>query len=970
MAFNPEDFRASTAYISPSTAYGSGFVAQTSTTTGIDDLEDANLPMFRVEHVQLQFPIASDFVAAQVANNVIVLALASGRLLRIDLYNPADIDDIDLPKKASEVGSIRKLFLDPTANHLLISTTQGENFYLHQSSHKVKQIPKLKGIYIESVAWNPALPSASTREILIGSQSGAVYEIFIEPTEEAYRRDEKYMKQVYRMPDTQPISGLFVELVPGSSDMRRVILTTPTKMLHFIGRIARHGSSDSTSIFSRYFEAETPTFQEHHGSVYSMLSISPESEDDIDPERIYAWSHGAGLSFGRLFSAPITSELGDLVFRESKRLPLTALPHGGKDITSVALTHYHILVMCKGVLYAINRFDESIVFQDVIGGDDSKILGIRADPKCNTFWIFTNDTIFEVVLKDENRDVWKIMLKQNLFDAAMRFASNPRQKDQVSIASGDYLVSQKKYLEAASIWGKSTKPFEEVCLVFLESGEHTALRKYLVTKLSSLPKTSIMQRIMVATWLVEVFMSALNMLDDRLSAKTETNGELVNNTASQLDAVRDEYYDFVNKYKNELDKKTTYDVISSHGREVELLYFASAIKDWNYVLNYWVQRENWQEALTVLKKQADPDIFYKYASVLISNAPAETVDILTRQSELNPIKLIPALLTYSEKSDSVSLANNQAIRYLLYAIDRLGNTETAIHNTLLSLLAVSKSKDEAQLLSFLRQHETNPHYSVDFALRVCIKHERVQSAVHIYTLMEKYQEAVNLALRHGDTELASIIANRTEDDPVLTKQLWLSIAKTVIKQSNGAIKPALEVLNECKLLKIEDLIPFFPDFVVIDDFKEQICNALEDYSFKIDRLKKEMDDSARTAENIRHDVESLDRRYAIIEPGERCYVCQYPLLSRQFFVFPCQHAFHTDCLAGALVKGGGAGVSRRITELQNEIGNVGAGSGREKLVEEFDGVVAAACILCSDFAIKQISEPFVTETDDKSEWAV
>ena len=30
---------------------------------------------------------------------------------------------------------------------------------------------------------------------------------------------------------------------------------------------------------------------------------------------------------------------------------------------------------------------------------------------------------------------------------------------------------------------------------------------------------------------------------------------------------------------------------------------------------------------------------------------------------------------------------------------------------------------------------------------------------------------------------------------------------------------AIEFLKQCELLKIEDLIPFFPDFVVIDDFK-------------------------------------------------------------------------------------------------------------------------------------------------------
>ena len=57
------------------------------------DVETA-LPIFNVERVQLQFNIASDFVAAQVANNVLILALATGRILRIDLESPSDIDGL------------------------------------------------------------------------------------------------------------------------------------------------------------------------------------------------------------------------------------------------------------------------------------------------------------------------------------------------------------------------------------------------------------------------------------------------------------------------------------------------------------------------------------------------------------------------------------------------------------------------------------------------------------------------------------------------------------------------------------------------------------------------------------------------------------------------------------------------------------------------------------------------------------
>lgn len=58
----------------------------------LEDLTDSSLPIFEVEKVQLHFSISSDFVAAQVANNVLILALSTGRILRIDLDSPGDID--------------------------------------------------------------------------------------------------------------------------------------------------------------------------------------------------------------------------------------------------------------------------------------------------------------------------------------------------------------------------------------------------------------------------------------------------------------------------------------------------------------------------------------------------------------------------------------------------------------------------------------------------------------------------------------------------------------------------------------------------------------------------------------------------------------------------------------------------------------------------------------------------------------
>ena len=59
------------------------------------------------------------------------------------------------------------------------------------------------------------------------------------------------------------------------------------------------------------------------------------------------------------------------------------------------------------------------------------------------------------------------------------------------------------------------------------------------------------------------------------------------------------------------------------------------------------------------------------------------------------------------------------------------------------------------------------------------------------------------------------------------------------------------------LLKIEDILPFFPDFVVIDDFKDEICTALEGYSGHIDTLEVEMDEATKNAETIKQDIAAL-----------------------------------------------------------------------------------------------------------------
>jgi hypothetical protein len=207
--------------------------------------------------------------------------------------------------------------------------------------------------------------------------------------------------------------------------------------------------------------------------------------------------------------------------------------------------------------------------------------------------------------------------------------------------------------------------------------------------------------------------------------------------------------------------------------------------------------------------------------------------------------------------------------------------------------------------------------------------------------MGQYLQAVELALKHEDIELAAIVADRPEGNDKLRKKLWLLVAEKKIRQPGIGIKDAIEFLRRCELLRIEDLIPFFPDFVVIDDFKDEICTALEDYSRHIDTLRQEMDNSAQISEQIQREIAALGSRYAIVEPGEKCWICTLPVLSRQFFVFPCQHAFHSDCLGKRVSNAASAGKKKHMHDLQMEMRQA-AGPQRDKAIRELDAIVAEA----------------------------
>jgi vacuolar protein sorting-associated protein 18 len=50
------------------------------------------------------------------------------------------------------------------------------------------------------------------------------------------------------------------------------------------------------------------------------------------------------------------------------------------------------------------------------------VRALTADPVRKTYWIYTDQSLFELHVGNEDRDIWKINLQKENFDVALRYA--------------------------------------------------------------------------------------------------------------------------------------------------------------------------------------------------------------------------------------------------------------------------------------------------------------------------------------------------------------------------------------------------------------------------------------------------------------------------------------------------------------------------------------------------------------------
>ncbi|GMQ01973.1 hypothetical protein CsSME_00048412 [Camellia sinensis var. sinensis] len=301
--------------------------------------------------------------------------------------------------------------------------------------------------------------------------------------------------------------GLQMETASTSNGTKYYVMAvTPTRLYSFSGI----GSLDT--VFASYVDRPV-RFMELPGEIpNSELHFFIKQRRAVH----FAWLSGAGIYHGGLnFGAQHSSPEGNENFVENKGLlDYSKLVDAAEVIkpNSLAVSEFHFLLLLGNKVEVVNRISEQIIeelqFDETPESMSRGIIGLCSDASAGLFYAFDQNSIFQVSVNDEGRDMWKVYLDLKEYAAALANCRDPFQRDQVYLAQAEAAFSAKDFLRAASFYAKIyyILSFEEITLKFICVNEQDALRTFLLRKLDNLSKDDKCQITMISTWATELYL--------------------------------------------------------------------------------------------------------------------------------------------------------------------------------------------------------------------------------------------------------------------------------------------------------------------------------------------------------------------------------------------------------------------------------------------------------------------------------
>lgn len=750
-------------------------------------------PRFDVERVQLQFELKNNLKRLLVANNFMYV-LSIDTLYRIDLNNPSIPSKITLPN-SSEGGSVTNCWLHPNGKFFILQINQTQYFHLHYAYTKFKLLPRFKGQLIEHFVFAEKESETSTGDFLTITRDGTVSVANIkyhEPGSQDKKRDDKYLKQVYKTSDT--INGATF-----SNNSTQIELFVGDKI--FVWDCFEPVLAELTRVFRQSPKA---------------INIGVQNEQPLIVS--------ARLKF--YLVVPSTGELytndDEILMSGAESLDLNSLSLSSSP-ESFIVTEHHLIFLSdtRESLVIFNKLTPQSPIVKKISSNflpSETVLGLSSDPVANTNWIFTTDGIYEIVIINESISIWYNYYKMGKYEEALQLL-NDAESSNISLKKNVVLVKQGYELLQRGEFGlqprgyedelfklqcdgirqlaKLQEPFEKISLMLLNQQlssfeislmSSKLLIEYLKVKYSDAKtlESGKVRSIILSSWIIQLYLRCIQLVENQLAIESETqNMEKSNELESSNFNSQTIYHelnvsvdDFLRKNHKFLDAKTIYEFCNRMNFPDKIILLAETLGEFDFILQRYIEEENWILALKALTQLFTKDTerafeaIQRTSTVLLMNFPQSTVETWLKFSDIDYEALLPAILAYNRSLGSMPPGKNPTVHFLLKLIYDRGIKSEVLNTCYLAILISYPSKESPpkyqdailRALDFLRKDSRHIYsknespYDSDFLLRLCLRHKKYDPAILILLKdLQLFDTALNLALNKHLTSAAELI---------------------------------------------------------------------------------------------------------------------------------------------------------------------------------------------------------------------
>lgn len=778
-----------------------------------DQLKETEEPKFDVDPVQLQFDI-DNLKQLLVKNNIMYLIMES-LIYKIDLDNPAVVKLFQFAKDTT----ITNCWLSPNGQHFIVQVNDSTYFYLYNHYDKFKVLPRFKGFMIKLIHFPTYFDlNESTGEMLIVTKDNSIYIANIKShTNQDNKKDDKYLKLIYNLSVGSIIGVNF------TNNNLTINLVTDKNILQW-------------DCFDNSYNELIKVFKTNP-KVVSMHLKSPSLIDNGSDYLLISTVNN---------SNQIISNDSELLL--SKLNKLNPMASVSDSPNSMILSKHHIIALSKNhnqlVIFSklSNQPPKLLDLNSFLVNGNEHVLGVTADYSSNTFWLYSKHNIYELVITNESSLVWFNYYKMGKYDEALNCLqslnnndmngpedSNYFKKDMILIKQGyDYLqkgafgvdYDEKDetdlnfdlislQIKGIKILADLSEPFEKICLMLMNlQNNHSIVSKsslvserllveYLLVKFkhSKNVEKNKLRIIVLSSWIIESMLRIIYKLEADLQILNNNENSLLTNKGSSFHSINelklrflnefnDKFNTFINQNYSVLDSKTVYQIMNQLNYNNRLVYLAELNKDYEFILNYYIELEDWESSLKILLKMYSTDfktyedIIYKKSTILLVNYPSMTIETWLKFSDLNYEKLLPSLLIYCKANKLLSIFDNYGILFLQKIIFGKNIRSKIVNNYYLSLLItypIDKALKEdgnnpstyinkqiIKILNFIKLE--SKLYDSGLILRLCLDYNHIQPAIIILINdMKLFEPALKLAIDNDLIDLSTYILNKFND---------------------------------------------------------------------------------------------------------------------------------------------------------------------------------------------------------------